>query len=248
MRDSRSAQAAAVIAAIVFPSLVTLVYFHLLAGHAPRLQQSAYGLGKILQFSFPMIWVAFGLRLSVWRAGLPPLERKLSSAASVGFGLVMAALVVAGMFAIYRWLFPYDLVESLRASVTARVRGFSVDNWQKFAALGLFYALVHSLLEEYYFRWFVFGRLRHLISFVPAMIISGLAFMSHHVIVLAHYFDGLSAETVLLSLAIAVGGAIWAWQYERSRSLLGPWLSHLLVDAGIFLIGYDLVRDALAAS
>ena len=28
---------------------------------------------------------------------------------------------------------------------------------------------------------------------------------------------------------------------DESGSLLGPWLSHCLIDAAIFLIGYDLV-------
>ena len=96
-------------------------------------------------------------------------------------------------------------------------------------------------MEEYYFRWFVFGQLRNLTGFLPAMIVSGLAFMAHHVIVLRHYFNGLSPWTVLLSCAIAVGGLIWAFQYERSKSLTGPWLSHAIVDAGIFAIGYHLL-------
>ena len=78
-----------------------------------------------------------------------------------------------------------------------------------------------------------------------AMVLSALAFMSHHVIVLAHFFDGLTIETVVLSLGIAVGGVAWAWQYDRSKSLVGPWISHLVVDAGIFLICYDIVKDVL---
>ena len=45
-----------------------------------------------------------------------------------------------------------------------------------------------------------------------------------------------------LSLGVAVGGAVWSWAYRRSGSLLGPWLSHILVDTGIMLIGYDLLR------
>ena len=33
--------------------------------------------------------------------------------------------------------------------------------------------------------------------------------------------------------------------YERSETLYAPWLSHLLVDAGIFIFGFDLARDLL---
>jgi uncharacterized protein len=55
----------------------------------------------------------------------------------------------------------------------------------------------------------------------------------------------LSPWTWLFSLSVAVGGAFWAWLYQRTGSLYGPWLSHLLVDAAIFLVGYDLASDLL---
>ena len=35
-----------------------------------------------------------------------------------------------------------------------------------------------------------------------------------------------------------------AWLYHRSRSLFGPWLSHALVDAGIVLVGFEIVKSA----
>lgn len=44
----------------------------------------------------------------------------------------------------------------------------------------------------------------------------------------------------MLTLAVAVGGAFWAWLYHRSGSLLGPWISHMLVDAAIFGVSYQL--------
>ena len=36
-------------------------------------------------------------------------------------------------------------------------------------------------------------------------------------------------------------GFFWAWLYEQTRSIWAAWLSHLLIDAGILLIGYDLL-------
>ena len=46
------------------------------------------------------------------------------------------------------------------------------------------------------------------------------------------------------SLGVAVGGAAWAWLYERTGSVLAPWVSHLLIDATLFVIGWDLLRRA----
>ena len=78
---------------------------------------------------------------------------------------------------------------------------------------------------------------------VAAICISSLGFMAHHVILLATFFSWSSPWTYLFSFSVVVGGAGWAWLYERDGSLYGPWISHLFVDAAIFLIGYDICRD-----
>jgi membrane protease YdiL (CAAX protease family) len=82
----------------------------------------------------------------------------------------------------------------------------------------------------------------------PAVAISSIAFAAHHVIVLTLYFGALSPATWLLSLAIVLGGVFWAWLYDRRGSVVGPWASHMIIDAGIFWIGFELVRDVLASS
>jgi len=238
--------------AIVLPSLVTWAYFHLLADSDVALQQGTYMVGKVIQFGFPLFWVLVVLRKAVWSAGLVSVEDETSSISkpwtngrSIAFGIAMGLAVSAAMFVIYRFGFPDSVVETLSSHLVERVSGFSVNTWQKFLGLSLFYAFCHSFMEEYYYRWFVFGQLRHVTKLMPAMVISGFAFMGHHVIVLAHYF-GMTLLTAFLSLCIAIGGMIWAWQYEKSKSksLIGPWLSHLLVDAGIFAIGYSVLSDA----
>jgi membrane protease YdiL (CAAX protease family) len=45
---------------------------------------------------------------------------------------------------------------------------------------------------------------------------------------------------VPFALCVAGGGVAWAWLYDRSNSLYAPWLSHLLIDAAVMAIGYDL--------
>jgi membrane protease YdiL (CAAX protease family) len=70
--------------------------------------------------------------------------------------------------------------------------------------------------------------------------------MGHHVIVLQVYLpERFLTEVVPFSLAIAVGGGVWAWLYERTGTLYPSWLSHAMVDAMIFVIGWDLVRQTL---
>jgi membrane protease YdiL (CAAX protease family) len=160
-------------------------------------------------------------------------------------GLTFGGAVFLAMLVLYHaWLKPGGHLGAAENEICQKVVRFGVDNLWKYVALAAFYSLIHSFLEEYYWRWFVFGQLREMFSATTALVTSSLGFALHHVIVLAMYFGLLSWETALFSLAVAVGGAVWAWIYQRSRSLWGAWLSHMLVDAAIFAIGYDMVQPA----
>jgi hypothetical protein len=65
--------------------------------------------------------------------------------------------------------------------------------------------------------------------------------MSHHIIVLGKYFGYVSALTYLCALGAAVGGVIWAALLVRYGKLTPGWLSHAMVDASIFAVGYLLL-------
>jgi membrane protease YdiL (CAAX protease family) len=215
-----------------------LVFFVLLADRASEMQ-AAYGLGKAIQFAFPLLWV-----LAIQRRRLR-LKRPASAGLAEGAGF--GALVLVAMLLMYHmWLKPAGYLDAAAEEVWQKVKAFGADTPVKYFALGAFYSLGHSLLEEYYWRWFVFGQLRRLLPLRPAIVVSSVGFMAHHVLLLGTYFGWFSPATVLFSLAVAVGGAVWAWIYHRSDSLYGPWLSHLLVDAAIFLVGYNLVGRLFA--
>jgi len=235
---SRRADGSAVLFTLAFPTLVTWVYFVLLKESPPGLQQTVYGIGKTLQFGFPVVWV-----VAVQRRGLgckAPGRRGLVEGFAFGLAVFAAALLVY-----HAWLKPAGYFDEAAEQIEKKVVGFGVNGFWSYVALGAFYSLFHSFLEEYYWRWFVFGQLRRLVSLRAAILVSSVGFMAHHVLVLGVYFGWFSVATVLFSLAVAVGGAVWAWIYQRSDSLYTPWLSHLLVDAAIFAIGYDMVRPLL---
>jgi membrane protease YdiL (CAAX protease family) len=232
---SPARDSAAIAFALAFPTLITWVYFIYLAGDSAALQQASYSIGKLIQFAFPLVWVvAIQRQRLAWtrptRAGLTQ-------------GVLFGAAVVAAMLLLYHaYLKPAGFFTQSAAAVNQKVAGLGIDSVAKYAALAVFYATCHSLLEEYYWRWFVFAQLRRLVSLPTAILVSSFGFMAHHVLVLATFFGWASPATYLFSLAIVIGGVFWAWLYARTGSLLGPWLSHLLVDAGIFLIGYDLIQ------
>ncbi len=247
----------ALLFAMTFPTVAAWSYFLALAGQGGGVnpwQQAAYVGGKIVQFTFPLAFVAF-LRWQArrthptaadadkdwrdprWLHVQRPHLRGLRPA--LLFGLAVAALILGVYFGALRGT---SLLARTPATVRHKLEEVNMATPPRYAVLAVFVVAAHSLLEEYYWRWFVFGGLRQFLSLGPAMVLSSLAFMAHHVVVLYVYLPGrFWAAALPFSLAIAVGGGVWAFLYERNGSLWPPWLSHLLIDAAIFVIGWDLL-------
>jgi uncharacterized protein len=223
-----------VLFALALPTAITWLYFVALDGSPAHLQQSAYGIGKAVQFALPVVWVfAIRRRSERWE-----MLRSWSLIAGAVFGLAVAGL----MAAMYFWVLqPAGLFDEPAKAVKAKVESFGAGSPVAFLVLAVFYSAIHSLLEEYYWRWFVFGELSRQTSGPAAIAISSVGFAAHHVLVLAHYFGWQHWLTWLFTASVIIGGAFWAWLYRAGNSLAAPWLSHAIVDAAIFAIGYRML-------
>jgi membrane protease YdiL (CAAX protease family) len=229
-------------AAAIYPALFTWLYFITLAESPTALQQTVYVLGKLLQFALPAVWAKAAWGLAIWpsRAWLAQFPRP--NATDLCGGLLSGA----GCFAVivlcyFLWVKPWGMQAVAATPVSEKLAAFSIDTPGEFIALGSFYALCHSLLEEYYWRWFVFGGLRAKWPFLPAVALASAAFTAHHLIILAAYLGWWHWAAWCGAAAVGVAGGLWAWLYQRHGSLYGPWLSHLLADAAIFLVAADLI-------
>jgi membrane protease YdiL (CAAX protease family) len=226
--------------ALVFPSVMTWAYFVALPEIESRpgpAFQVVYGIAKAVQLGLPLVFF--------WRTAPDQLRPSAPTTRGLGLGLLFGVVVAAGIGGLYAvWLRGHPLIAEAPAKIHAILVRMHVETPGHFLMLAAALAIGHSLLEEYYWRWFVYFGLRRLLPFWPALLVGCAGFMAHHVILLAVYFPGPTAFVVLVvpfSLAVAVGGAFWSWLYERSGSFYAPWLSHLIVDAALMAVGYDLV-------
>ncbi len=111
-----------------------------------------------------------------------------------------------------------------------------LDHFLFFAA---FITLVHSFMEEFYWRWFVFGNLRKVLPLWAAHGFAAITFAAHHLVVTCQYYEFPFA--LFLAFCVAIGGLIWSLLYQRYNSLLGSWICHLCVDAGLMWVGYQMI-------
>jgi membrane protease YdiL (CAAX protease family) len=245
--------------ALIFPSLMAWTEYMVTPreGGGPNVAtQMAYGSGKLVQFTLPLLAVLLFTRRrrAKLEIGNPNSEHpgfgfrisdfgfRISDLPFLGLGLAFGLLVAAGIMVLY-YVFLRDtsVFQETPAKVHGKLQEFGLDSVWGFALFAIFITVLHSFLEEYYWRWFVFSWLARYLTLTAAIGLSSLAFMAFHVFVLHAYLPGHFLSAVVpLSLCVGIGGAVWAWLYHRSGSLYAPWLSHLVVDAALFVVGYDL--------
>ena len=232
LETSRGWHVSILVLVMGLPTATTWLYFVLLAGRPSM--QAVYVGSKVLQFALPVAWVG-GIQKRRLRIGRPQRADLLR-------GLAFGAVAVAVGLAAYTGYFKGSVyLERAPALIQAKTQGMGLTRPAWYAAFALFVSVPHALLEEYYWRWFVFGQWCRLLPVWIAVAMSSLAFMAHHVIVVHEFLQSSWWVTAFFSCCIAFGGAVWALIFRRSGSLYGAWLSHLILDCGIMWIGYDLI-------
>lgn len=224
------------LAAMLYPTAGAWWYFVYL-GQSPWARWAYLG-SKVLQALLPVVWVAaFG---GGWQR-LSDLKRVPRGwLAGTASGVAVGAVVV-GVYLL--WIEGSVVAAEAGARIVAKLETFALDTKGRYLLQAAALSVGHSLYEEYYWRWFVYGRLASRLTPPRAAVVGSLAFASHHVIVVAAYLPADAFWNLGLAAVagVTVGGLLWCWLYERSGALLSPWLSHLLVDAALMVIGYRLI-------
>jgi hypothetical protein len=223
-----------VLPAMFLPFFASILYYVLLAG---TLTATLIYVGtKILTVAWPVAanHVLGQPSLMSWRWWRPRRYRAVLPAA-LGTGCMLGGLIVAA----YLLTPAGDYVNQFAAQIRVKVGQMGLTTPQRYVAFCVCLSVFHSLIEEFFWRWFIFGHLRRVTTPRAAWIAASMAFAAHHFVVLACYFP--APAVLLLGTCVALGGALWCFLYARQRTLVGCWISHGLVDVGICLVGYMIV-------
>jgi uncharacterized protein len=224
--------------AAVLPFGAAWIYFVLMAGDDRA--RFVYLGAKIVQFSLPLIWL--------WTVGGSLWVRPELSRSQVLWGVLSGLVMAGGLVGWYGLVVAGSPIEpAAQDRITATLANFRIQTPLAYIGMAIGLSLLHSFLEEYYWRGFVFGRLSAWVSPLPAVFFSSLAFAAHHLLVIDRYVPPgqFWSLTIPATLAVAAGGAAWCWLYRRTGSLAAPWISHVVVDAALMLLGYWLTFGQL---
>jgi membrane protease YdiL (CAAX protease family) len=224
---------ALLVAAASFPIVAAWLYF-VVCVNTPWMRLLYAGC-KVAQAAIPLLgWWVLGMeRQRPWSRIRGAMVAGLVSGIALGGGiLALRAGPLAG----------WAPLAAAAGPIRQRLVDLGAATPARYLLLALALSVAHSLFEELYWRWFLLGQLQRRMPLPAALVLAGCAFAAHHWIVIDSFLAGRHRlVATLLTLSVAAAGVFWGWLFQRYHSLVAPWISHLLVDAALMALGWQLV-------
>ncbi|MEM9282787.1 MAG: type II CAAX endopeptidase family protein [Verrucomicrobiota bacterium] len=217
--------------ALLIPLAASFFYFVFFPG--TTFGNGIYVAAKLNLLIWPLLATRLILKEPMIDKSLPRKHRK-----SIVEGTIFGVAVTALLVFLVRGTPLGDVVAENGGRIAERIVGLGVA--EHYLLFALFISFFHAALEEYYWRWFVFGNARRLMSAGLAILVAAVGFTAHHVVVLSQFFP--FGWALCLGACVGIGGAAWSWIYHRTNSMWGPWISHMIIDLAIMWVGWEVLQ------
>ncbi len=183
-------------------------------------------MSKVLLFTL-VPWYYYHFTSAI-RAG----RRKDKGSVKVGvlFGVIAFAVILLTYY------FAQDMLDL--QGIVQELTGKSGITPANFLLVGLYITFGNSFLEEFFFRGFVFLSLYRRGKKVAAYLFSAGLFGLYHIAIFQTWFNPWLIGLALFGL---VGvGLVFNWLNTKPGGFLNSWVTHILADIAIILIGMRL--------
>ena len=150
----------------------------------------------------------------------------------IGVALLLGAVVcgiVLGAYCIFKNVFDFSNVASALTNSTG-------VNKSNFLYVAVYISLVNSMMEEFFFRGFVF---KNLSGKKTAYVFSSLLFAAYHTAMMIGWFD--IYVFLLVMLGLTVGGIMFNILNEKFSTVYVSWIVHMFANFAINTIGFILL-------
>lgn len=150
---------------------------------------------------------------------------------AAGLGIAIYALILGGYFLLRNVIDFSGIAGTLSANA-----GVNKNN---FLFISLYISFINSLLEEFFFRGFLFSNLKQAATRRFAYTFSSLMFALYHVAMMIGWFH--PAILLLLIAGLIAGGMIFNFLNEKQENIYISWLVHMFANFAINTVGFILM-------
>jgi len=145
-------------------------------------------------------------------------------------GIVLAATYVSAFF-----IFKDALNLSL---IATKLQGLISIDLSNLIFIGLYIVIFNSLLEEFFWRGFLFQELRNTVKPWLAYVLTGIAFSFHHVMFYYNWFN--LPFFLVVTIGLILYAVIMNLLFERYKDLFSCWMVHAFVDVVQIFIAFSI--------
>ncbi|MEQ9372665.1 MAG: CPBP family intramembrane glutamic endopeptidase [Coleofasciculus chthonoplastes F3-SA18-01] len=193
------------------------------------LGQRIFSLCKVWLLALPLVWFIW-VDHGKFRLCLPKKHELLVGTI---LGLLMFAIILSAY-----WLLGQQWIDGMDVRTKAKQAG--ITSPKIYLGGALYFTFINALIEEYIWRWFVYKKCEVLVSGTKAVLLAAMLFTLHHIIALAAYTADWGV-VLLGSVGVFIAGAVWSWCYLTYRTLWSSYISHILADLAIAIVGWHLL-------
>ncbi len=219
------------LAYIIISSLIIIASLYF-ADQVLRLTYISKILVKVIVLSiFPLIYIIWGKynfikdSLKVIKA---PFRFKLSNL----LGILIAVILFIAFIIIEKTINIEVLISELEGKYKI--------NKSNILLYGAYLIFVNSLMEEFFFRGFIFLNLKKLNMKRTAYIVSSVAFSIYHISNFQNWFN--IWVLILALIGLFSSGLLFNYLNDKDDTFLNSWFVHICADIAIVIIGYIIMN------
>lgn len=182
-----------------------------------------------------ILFYSWLLAVPLFAGGVPLLRFEATSKSvllGVGSGLLFFLFIFGGL----NWLHVYFLdIDQLR--VLLWEWGFSArgEIW-----LVLVLLVANPILEEVYWRGFIYEKLRKEGTAKYAILMTAAFYTIYHLLSVIPIFNGMFG--LIAAVPVLIAGVFWGYVRETTGSITAAIIGHVLSDLGIIFVYWFLIR------
>lgn len=150
------------------------------------------------------------------------------------YAVLLGVLSFGAVLGAYLILSPFIDFAHVVADLQNRLKVTQMN----YLLIGAYVIFINSLLEEVFFRGFVFAELYKKGRRFYAYFFSSLLFAAYHISIFRTWFEW--PLMILALLGIMTGGLIFCWLNRHELKITYSWIAHVFADIAIIGIGYTL--------
>lgn len=156
------------------------------------------------------------------------IKRRKDLIYSIILGIGVYLVILIAYFSLKSFINLDNIIELLDKNVNV--------NKDNFLWISIYISFINSLLEEFFFRGFMFLNLRKTSGRKLAYIVSASFFSVYHVAIMGSWFSPIIFIVAMLGLFI--GGIIFNYLNEKSENIYNSWIVHMMANFSINTVGF----------